>query len=260
MIRRDLPAEGGLPARWVLIPQREHAHLAGRIAEHWGAGGFAPLQPLDELVWAIHHHDDGWRDWDQRPDVDPRTGQPRAFTEMEIDDSTAIWSASIDAAARAGHLQGYLVAGHFCSLARRAAAWKNADPEWPRAEAFIKHYEAEMQTWLAGWRALSPAANTEAIAQRALAQLQFFDSLSLWFCCAEASAPDTVPTPGGLELVLVPQDARHIRLTPWPLDVEQLNLEVPGRVVAAGHYPSREALAAAPSEPVVLSWQLQPEG
>jgi Protein of unknown function (DUF3891) len=260
MIRRDLPADGEMPARWVLIPQIEHAHLAGRLAEHWGAGAFAPLQPKDELLWAVYHHDDGWRDWDQAPDVDPKQGQPRAFTEMEIDASTAIWSDSIDEAARAGNLQGYLVAGHFCALGRRAAAWKNADPAWQRAERFLDHYEAQMQSWLKDWQDESPAKNTEAVARLALAHLQFFDSLSLWFCCAQASEPDAVPTPGGVELSLEPQDARHVRLVPWPLDVGQLNLEVPGREVAAGHYSSREALAAAPSQPVLLSWQLQPDG
>jgi hypothetical protein len=260
MIRRELAADGQLPARWVLIPQIEHAHLAGRLAEHWGAGGFAPLQPREELLWAIGHHDDGWRDWDLAPGVDPKRGWPRAFTEMEIDDSTAIWSGSIDGAARAGNLQGYLVAGHFCALARRAAAWKRSDPAWPRAERFIDHYEGRMRAWLQNWQAESPAANTEAIARFALSQVQFFDALSLWFCCAEASSPDSVEAPGDVELRLVPQDARHIRLAPWPLDVERLNLEVPGRIVPVGNYGSREELAAAASQPIRLTWELRGEG
>jgi hypothetical protein len=260
MIRRDMPAEGPLPARWALIPQIEHAHLAGRLAEHWGAGGFAGLQPRDELLWAVYHHDDGWRDWDQRPGVEAKRGQPRTFTEMEIDDSTAIWSRSIDAAAEAGRLQGYLVAGHFCALARRAAPWKNADASWQHAERFLDRYEAHRQSWLQDWQAESPTANTEAIARRALAHLQFFDSLSLWLCCAEPSGTDAVPTPGGAELALDPQDAWNIRLAPWPLDVERLNVEVRGRAVAVGHFASREALAAAPSQPLTLAWQLQPRG
>jgi hypothetical protein len=178
---------------------------------------------------------------------------------MKIDDSRAIWTGSIDGAARAGSLEGYLVAGHFCALARRAAAWKSADPAWRRAEQFIEHYEDRMPTWLAAWQAENPVSNTAAVARLALAQLQFFDSLSLWFCCAEASDPDRVVTPGDVELSLIPEDGSHVRLVPWPLEVARLNLEVPGRIVEARHYSSRAALAAAPSQPIRLAWELQPE-
>jgi Protein of unknown function (DUF3891) len=260
MIRRDLPADENSPARWVLIPQTEHARLAGNLAEHWGADGFAPLKPHDELLWAIAHHDDGWPDWDRAPDVDHSTGIPRSFTEMEIDDSLAIWSASIDGAARAGKLEGSLVAGHFCALARRAAAWKKDDPAWDRAEQFIARYEARIDSWLEAWQQQDRAANTTAVAELALAQLQFFDLLSLWFCCAAAAETDVVPTPAGPDLTLSPQDSGHVRLSPWPLLVAQLNLEIPGRIVPRGHYGSRDLLAAAPSQPVLLRWELRAAG
>jgi hypothetical protein len=257
MIRREVAAEGPMPARWVLISQIEHARLAGRLAQHWGNGGFAPLLPYSEVLWAVYHHDDGWHAWDQAPDVDPQRGWPRAFTEMRIDDSLAIWSASIDGAGRAGHLEGYLVAGHFCALARRAAAWHQTDPDWQQAARFIAEHEAKMQDWLAAWEGANPTLNTHEVARQALAHLQFFDSLSLWFCCAEATSPDEVQSPGGPTLTLVPEDAHNLRLSPWPLSIESLNLEVPGRMVPAGHFASREALAAAPSQPVLLTWRLK---
>lgn len=260
MIRRDLPADGRAPARWVLIPQIEHARLAGRLAEHWGADGFAPLRPRDEVLWAVYHHDDGWRAWDSLPGVDPARGEPRAFTEMEIDDSLAIWSGSIDGAARAGKLEGYLVAGHFCALARRSAAWKNSNPAWPQAEEFVSHYESRLDSWLEAWQQQDPRANTMAVAKLALAQLQFFDLLSLWFCCALATETDVVPTPAGGKLTLTPENSQHLRLSPWPLVVERLNLEVPGMIVPVDHYGSREELTAAPSKPVLLHWELRAGG
>lgn len=260
MIRRDLPADSDQPARWVLIRQIDHARLAGKLAEQWGAGQFAPIEPRQQLLWAIDHHDDGWHDWDNAPDVDPANGRPRAFTEMPVDDQLTIWSASIDEAARAGELEGYLVAGHFCSLARRAAAWRSEEPDWPRAETFLTDYESRMIDWLATWQRRDPATHTTALAERALAQLQFFDLLSLWFCCAEATEPDQVATPGGLELTLVPGDPGHVGLSPWPLLVDAANIEVAGRVIPAARYPSRQELAATVSENVVLRWELRPAG
>ena len=114
MIRRDEPADGA-PSHWALISQVEHARLAGRLAEPWVDGPFAPLWPRDELLWAIEHHDDGWRQWEACPGVDSRTGRPRNFTEMPAAEALAIWRHSVDAAAAAFPLAGYVVAGHFCA-------------------------------------------------------------------------------------------------------------------------------------------------
>src|SRR5262249_14641356 len=117
MIRRDGSAAAEAAGRWILISQIEHARLAVRLAEHWSGRGFAPLMPRRELLWAVEHHDDGWRAWETAPGVDPTSGRPRSFVEMEPSDSVAIWTRSIDEAADAGPLEAYLVAGHFSSLA-----------------------------------------------------------------------------------------------------------------------------------------------
>ncbi|REK17648.1 MAG: DUF3891 family protein [Planctomycetota bacterium] len=258
MIRRDLPAEGSEPARWAIIGQIDHARLSGRLAEHWGAGGFAPLVPRDALLWAIEHHDDGWRAWDAAPGVDPERGRPRSFTEMEVPDAVAIWVKSIEAAATAGPLEAALVAGHFCALQRRATSFHQDDPAWAHAEAFLAEYEAKIDRWLADWQAADPVANTPAVAERALRQLQFFDLLSLWFCCSRATEPEVLQTPSGQELTLTPLDSQRVGLSPWPLEVGSLAVEVPARAVRVRHYESREDLATAASEPLVLRWELVP--
>lgn len=258
MIRRDAAADS-TSTSWILISQIDHARLAWQLAEHWGANNFAPLVPRDELLWAIDHHDDGWRAWEQAPGVDAERGRPLSFTELSLADSVAIWTGSIDEARAAGHLQAYVVAGHFCALTRRSAAWRCRDPLWPRAEQFLARYEALMVTWLAAWQVADPAANTPAVAARALAQLQFFDALSLWFCCSPASEPETIETPGGPVLTLCPQGPAQIGLTPWPITVAELNLEIPARSVPLSRYQNPADLAAAPSQPVRLRWQLRPD-
>src|SRR5690242_18324673 len=84
---------------WLLIPQIEHARLAGRLAENWGAAPFGTLPARDELIVAVEHHDDGWADWDRRPAVDAERGTPIEFTEMPLADALGIWRQSIDIAA-----------------------------------------------------------------------------------------------------------------------------------------------------------------
>ncbi len=113
-----------------------------------------------------------------------------------------------------------------------------------------------MRGWFDAWHAIDPS-NTQQLADQALRQLQFFDSLSLWFCCSAATDPDVLDTPSGRQVAIAPSDLQHLKLSPWPFTVATLDLEVPARVVPAGRYDSREALARAPSEAVTLPWQLE---
>ena len=258
MIRRDGHVGPERSAAWILIPQIGHARLAGRLAEHWGAGPFSPLLPRDELVWAVNHHDDGWHNWDETPGIEPARGRPRGFMEMDLSDSLEIWKASIHAAEQAGPLQGLLVAGHFCSLLRRASAWHGDDPSRPAGERFLSHYDTLIWSWQRTWQAENALKNTPERARHALAQLQFFDALSLWFCCAPTSEPEAIETPGGPLLTISPLEPGTMSIGPWPLDVAALDVEVAGRAIPVGHYRSRAELAAAPSQSVLLRWQLRP--
>jgi hypothetical protein len=257
MIRRELAAHDGAPAAWVLIPQIDHAHLAGQLAEHWGAGGFAAIAPRDELLWAIYHHDDGWREWDREPGVNTATGVPRQFTEMEPAETREIWTKSIAAAAERGPLEGYLVAGHFCRLGRRGTAGKEHDPLWQPFVQFLDDYEARSLQWLGHWQAAA-ATNTPQLALAALDQLQFFDTFSLWFCCSESTDREVVDTPASIDLTITPRGTFQVGLSPWPMTVNAIELSTAGRLIPAGHYDSRESLAKAASQSIILRWKLMP--
>jgi hypothetical protein len=256
MIRRDDMSAAG--PSWILISQVDHALLAGQLAEHWSAAGFAPLAPRDALLWAVNHHDDGWRAWEAAPTIEPRSGHPRTFTEMPVDEALTIWSASIALAAAAGSLEGYVVAGHFAALARQAAAWQKTAAYASRVAAFLADCDRTMPVWLDRLQAENPTANTPRQANRGLRQLQFFDALSLWFCMAERQAPYKIETPDGPAVTFEPTAPGRLLVAPWPLSVEHLQLELPARSVPAVAYRDAAALAAAPSQPTLLRWRLQP--
>lgn len=94
MIRRE-----GDPG-WTLISQVDHAHLAARMAEVWGNDQVPPLPFPEFLVPAVRDHDEGWRDWERLPDIDPESLWPRNFTEMPPLESARIWSHSIETCRR----------------------------------------------------------------------------------------------------------------------------------------------------------------
>jgi hypothetical protein len=256
MIRRDDTAPDGSRS-WILISQVDHARISGELASHWGANGFAPIEPRDELLPAIFGHDDGWAAWEQLPGVDLQLGRPLNFTEMPLADSLAIWQRSIDSVQRFGDLAGYVVSGHFSALLRHANHWqKIGSDHGAEAADFLARQDALRALALARWQAAHPASNASAVAAQGLKCLQFFDALSLWFCTAQRDRPQTLDPPAGPPLTLSPRSPTEIDLSPRPLDQAELTIAVAGRRVPAVRYASPEELAAVRSAPVQLVWRL----
>lgn len=259
MIRRTA-ADSSLTGQWILISQVEHARLSGILAGAWGRGPFEPLDPRDEIVAAVRHHDDGWSAWEVAPKVDPQSGSPLDFTEMPLAESLAIWRESIAAAEKIGPLAAYMVSGHFSALLRRFSSRWHSDP----ASAALAHGFLDQQTerqahWLGlrfGGRARD-ARHRDA--NRAVAWLQMFDALSLWFCCAARTEPEIADPPGGPKLTLQPtDDAYHITVSPWPFVEPRVELTAVGRAIAIAHYANPSDLATAAAQPVTLRWVLAP--
>lgn len=250
MIRRDWTAPDGTPS-WLLIAQIQHAHLAGRIADHWALEPFATVAERPEVVTAIVHHDDGWAEWEEVPAVDPGLGRPLSFMEMPLAQSLAIWSESIDRAAGLGNLVGSMVASHFISrLLQSSAAESDA------ARAWVALMRERQAGWLAAWQAEAPADNRQEVASKAVAYMQMFDELSLWFCTAERIRPHRLPTPEGLEIRFTSQPSGDVTVAPWPLRTDHLDLTVCGDAVPVARYRSAADLASAPRLPTRLRWRL----
>ena len=273
MIRRTVTIDSGQPG-WMLISQVEHARLSGEMAEAWIKHSPAfptsptldilPLAARAELLPAIYHHDDGWAQWEQTPQVDRRTGRPLAFTEMPISTALAIWRGSIARAEQIGPLAAWVVAGHFTALLSRSH-----DANQPPATVWLREFATQRQQWLANWQTLEPTGHSLAESETALAQLQLFDLLSLWLCMEERTATHEFTTPGGRTLTCSPEPKTEgtdstpihrqtIRLAPWPLEVEQFALSVSGRVVPARAYRDEADLAQVPRVTGELSWNFLP--
>lgn len=256
MIRRNVNTENQQPA-WLLISQVEHARLSGELAEHWkltptdAMPSFIPLVSREELLPAIYHHDDGWLQWEESPEVDPQTGRPLAFTEMPLRVALDIWRHSIDKAVEIGPLAAWVVAGHFTALLSHSHEAKE-----PFAIAWLEEYDVHRHEWLQAWISSDPAAHTQNLAETGLRQLQLFDYLSLWLCMAERTTSQAFDTPGGCQLTLSPQAVGAvIQLSPWPLKVDHLELSVSGHLVPAQAYPSSSSLASKAYQTQKIAWR-----
>lgn len=72
MIIQTAPA--GRPR--LAIMMHEHTALAGQFARAFGNDEFEAIEPLDEVVYIIAHHDEGWAQLDREPATDPGTDLP----------------------------------------------------------------------------------------------------------------------------------------------------------------------------------------
>lgn len=78
-------------AELLVISQHDHALLAREVLSLWRADGLPEHPRRDELLFAAREHDNGWREADSAPRVDPATGRPHDFTTVPPDVRIEIW-------------------------------------------------------------------------------------------------------------------------------------------------------------------------
>jgi len=112
-----------------LISQPDHAALAGEVMAHWQALDAHPRRA--SIMLAIEQHDNGWREPDAAPTIDPATGRIHDFINAPASIRQAVWPRGVE---RLSHdpWAAALVAQHALTVYDRY----RADPAW--SEFFAK--------------------------------------------------------------------------------------------------------------------------
>src|ERR1700686_1908200 len=66
----------------ILIRQTDHAVLSGYFARELGNENFAGLEPLESLQHPAGEHDNGWKEWELQPRLDPVSFLPYSFMSV----------------------------------------------------------------------------------------------------------------------------------------------------------------------------------
>lgn len=203
------------------IGQASHAWLSGQLAGAWAE----PFAPYEEVVLAAEQHDVGMAEWDLAPALDPATGLPLHFSKMDRPTHVALWSAAAGKLETQSALAALLVSLHGTGLYERF-------PAAPEHAGIVEPYMAAERTRQERLRRVC-GADPDAVAH-ARSLIAAWDAMSLGLCLGW----DPVP-----------------HLDPWPFRDEAVELRCEGRRIAPCASPGelREALAAAPVEPVVFS-------
>jgi hypothetical protein len=201
----------------ICIGQPAHAFLSGQLAAHWRP------KPSDEVILAATQHDAGMADWDAAPELNPETGLPQSFMEMDLSTHLRLWSHAPHRVLPQSRYAALLVSMHGTALYEMRR----------RKDAAILRYLDEQRALQAR---LGEGLDGEEM-RRNQQLLWAWDFLSLGLCLRWEGR-----SVNGLTLEADTVD-------PWPFATGSVQLHTEGRRLS-GRYASdgelHEALAAAP--------------
>ena len=251
------------PTGYYLITHPDHAHLAGRFAEHWGNDIFLRPTPRANVLHGIHVHDDGWLARDANPSI-TRHGGPSAFSidlvgkysafeEIDLAQYLAVRESAVEQVEQVDPYAALLVCMHTYNLLTEHADRSTIAPaDLPVLDAFLSRQRIRQQTLHNAIRNdlsfKQPEVTTEAVFNN-FRLLQACDNLSLLSCVAY-DKPSTLlhPLPttlGPTPVAVEPLADRHFRLTPYPFDQPTLQLEIPARHIEGHHFDASATLSRA---------------
>lgn len=175
----------------VLIRQTDHAVLAGFFAREWGNELFKRPEPFESFRLAVSDHDNGWREWELLPQLDPKTRLPYSFMSLPTDQHMALYQRGIERMIKADRYAGLLVSMHCQGLYDKTRATipgfsakyvKSTETE--QVNNFLQGLKLQQLRLKVDLRAdpatrdLSQDKTLDANAKR----LEALDRLSLYFC------------------------------------------------------------------------------
>lgn len=246
-----------------VITMAEHTTLAGQAARAFGNDVFEPVSPADEVLYIVENHDAGWADLDREAPRDDATGLPYNLVETPFKMIIKTSAGSPDFNARRHPYCGLLSSMHSWGLyngrygmsdhvlldslaeANRAAADRMLDAELERQDRLKAELATDPVT--ASW--IEPGHLMQNYKQ-----LQFFDTLALYFNCRhegarEAQAFNHVPLNAGEDtsVSIEPLGGARYRLAPYPFAEDGIELSFTGRYLRPGDDGAATDLADIPT-------------
>ena len=252
----------------LVIRQTDHAFLAGFFAREWGNERFSKPQPNASFCLAVAEHDNGWAEWELRPQLDPKTQLPYSFMSIPTATHIALYQKGIERLVKVDHYAGLLTSLHASGLYDRArATMPGFSAKYVKAEEshlageFVQQLRLQQLRLKVDLRAnlATRPFMEEPVVNANAARLEALDRLSLHFCLnpLQDATLDAVPVNDQGEeadLDLHSEGENVIAVTPYPFRREPLALSIMARRVPKKVYSSdldfQNTLAAAQYFPV----------
>jgi len=174
----------------------EHNDLCGQFARAFGNDRFQRIEPYEEMLYVVSHHDRGWDERDANPILDPDAGVPFGIGGGPTLDGLATSRKSPDFNERRHAYAGLLSSMHswglynarygFSAFRTRKGGSTSIPikPDFENETRAMLDHELARQQRLKAALAADPATSgwvDEKHLIQNYKQLQFFDTLALYF-------------------------------------------------------------------------------
>jgi uncharacterized protein DUF3891 len=245
-----------VPDGLAIVRQVDHQEQCRQMADAWGNDAFARITPFGPIADAARWHDEGWRSWEDAPEVDDE-GAPLGFQSMDRATHLALYRVGIARAAESDPRAGLLVSMHGQGLYESRLGLDGPpeprDSRPPEVREYLVEQEglqSELSAAIGGGDAL------RRWAWDGYRLLQAWDALSLWLLWrglpdGRGGALPQVPRAAGdagVDLRLAPAGEGRGTMTPFPFRDEEAELTVPARIVPDRRYDDSDDLRIALDE------------
>lgn len=228
------------------VGQPAHARLCGQFARAWGNGRFGTVEPLEEVALGAEQHDLAWSDWDLAPALNPETGLPVSFLELDPGAGAELWRHGPPRLIAQSRWAALLATRH----GRRLSELRDVDALDARAADSVRTLRGESRA-----REATLCASLQAdpeLVERASDLVWAWDGLSLallldWAPYTLRAVPAAGRSRTDIEVrsVAAGDGAVTLTLSPWPFtDPASVLVQTEGRRLT-GRYDSEPALHAA---------------
>jgi hypothetical protein len=238
----------------------EHLELVAQFAENFGNEKFASPEPREEFLYVCRWHDRGWRDMDDNPPLNPKTGLPYNLVETplpvllltsarspEHNEAVHPYSGLINSM----HIWG-LYNGRY-GLSDKVLIDMIPDEHRLLADAMLNN-EFQRQTRLKATLAADPRTTSWVEEGPLFANykiLQFFDTLALYFNCTHASGRgesvfENVPLDAETDTRITVRaiDEKTYSFDPFPFAKSGLEVSYAGRYLSPFDADAKPDMAA----------------
>jgi len=228
-----------------VITMDQHTTFAARLAALFGNERFEPVSPREQMLYVIGHHDAGWRALDAQALRDPATGLPYHLVRTPF-------ARLVETSAASPDFNG---ATHpYCELMSSMHSWGLYNGRYGTSDKVLLNDLAADNRSLAepmldGERARQQRLRAQLAADPATApwveeshlfqnykQLQFFDTLALYFNCAPegergATSFAHVPLSAGADtdVTITPLGSATYAFAPFPFAEDGATVHFEGR-------------------------------
>jgi hypothetical protein len=208
----------------LLVTQPDHARFAAQLLSLWRRAELAGHPRREPLLTAVREHDNGWRETDAAPRIDPGTGRPYDFRALPDELRRELWRRGVERFAAETPYTALLAAQHSWELHRD----RQSDSCWTGFLAELAEQREEL---------LAATALDAADLAADYRWLELADALSLAVCCRSAAPV----TRDGLTARMC---GAELEIEPFPL-AGATSFHIPGRRIADRRYLGEADLAGA---------------